>query len=266
MERRPYPSDLTNQEWQIISSHLSLTPKGPGGRPRKYQIREIINAIMYLTKTGCQWRMLPNDFPPWKSVYGCFAKWRTNGFWSELNSNLREECRVQAGRDPEPTAAIVDSQSVKTTEEITDRQGYDAGKKIKGRKRHIMVDVMGLLLCVVVHSAGVQDRDGAKLVFIRFFQHFSNITINWADGGYAGKLVDWVQYVCRLTLEIIKRPANMEGFKVLPRRWVVERTFAWLGRYRRLSKDYERLTETSECLIYVAMVRLMTRRLAINSS
>lgn len=262
MERKAYPSDLSDAEWEIIEP--LIPPAKPGGRPRKHDMREILNGIFYFLRSGCAWRLLPHDFPPWQTVYHYFREWRCNGIWERMNKALRTALREAAGREVQPSAAILDSQSVKTTETKGIR-GYDAGKKVKGRKRHILVDTMGLLLIVLVHAADIQDRDGAKLVLAKAKCCFHRLRLIWADGGYAGKLIDWVHKNCSWTLEIVKRSDNAKGFQVLPRRWVVERTFAWLGRYRRLSKDYETLTETSEAMIYAAMVRLMIRRLARNT-
>ncbi len=260
MNRKSYPSDLSDAEWQTIES--LIPPAKPGGRPRKHAMREILNAIFYILCSGCAWRMLPHDLPPWQTVYHYFRQWKGDGTWERTNQAFRIRLRVADGRETEPSAAIVDSQSVKTTT-VKGIRGYDAGKKVKGRKRHILVDTMGLLLMVIVHAADIQDRDGAKLLLNKVKGSFSRLRLIWADGGYAGKLVDWVLNIHGWTLEIVKRDKGVKGFQVLPRRWVVERTFAWLGRYRRLSKDYEVLTETSEAMIYACMVHLMVRRLAL---
>ena len=258
MERPRYPSDLDDRQWQLIEP--LIPPAKPGGRPRSADMREVINAILYLMRSGCAWRMLPADFPPWSTVHGYYRRFRLAGVWQQIHDSLREQVRLEAGREATPSAGIIDSQSVKTTEKGGPR-GFDAGKKINGRKRHIVVDTIGLIIAVVVHSAGIQERDGAKLVLLRVLGRFPRLQLIWADGGYAGKLVDWVRDICHWTLQIVKR-SNASGFVVLPRRWVVERTFAWLGRYRRMSKDYEELPQSSECMIMIAMINLMSRRLA----
>jgi len=256
--RQAYATDLTDAQWEMIAPFV--LPETGGGRPRTTDVREVVDAIFYVLRSGCAWHLLPHDFPPSGTVYDYFRRWQRDGTWEMIHQTLRERVRIQAGRKTEPTAAIIDSQSAKTNEQ-GGIDGYDAGKKVSGRKRHLLVDVMGMVLAVVVHSAGIQDRDGAKLVFDRVRKRYGRLALVWADGGYAGKLVAWVKESCGMELAIVKRTDDLKGFHVLPRRWVVERTFGWLGRYRRMSKDYEFHPETSETMVHVAMIHLMVRRL-----
>jgi len=238
-----------------------LLPASPVGRPQTLSLRQILNAIFYVLKTGCQWRQLPRDFPPWSAVYDHFRRWRLDGTWARLHDSLRARRRRKLGRHKHPTAGCLDSQSVKGSS-TPGARGFDAGKKINARKRHLLVDTLGLLRVVLVTAASVQDRDGARQLLRHLPGSCKKLRKIWVDGGYSGTLVEWVTRRFQFILAVVLRPKETRRFVLLPRRWVVERTFAWLNLSRRLSKDYERLMQTSETWIYLVMIRLMANRLA----
>jgi putative transposase len=257
-QKKRYPSDMSHGAWNYLKA---LLPQYHVGRPRSLSLRQVINAIFYILKTGCQWRQLPHDFPAWEAVYYYFRRWKLDGTWEYLNNQLRCRLRVKSGRHKQPTAGCLDSQSVKGTA-VPGERGYDAGKKINGRKRHILVDTLGLLLIVVVTSASVQDRDGARLLLSRLPGGCKKLRKIWVDGGYSGRLVEWVAERFKFCLAVVLRPKETRKFVLLPRRWVVERTFGWLNHSRSLSKSYERLPCTDEAWVYIAMTGIMLKRLA----
>src|SRR5688572_6238651 len=259
MNNQISPTDMTNHQWNCINDLVPAAKSG--GRPRSLDMRQVINAILYIVVTGAQWRMLPKDSPKWQSVYSYFRTWRNDGTWKRLHDTLRALLRRRSGRHKHPTAGCLDSQSVKTTQ-LPGIRGYDKGKNVNGRKRHILVDTLGLLLLVVVTAASTSDPAGARQVIARLGGAGKKLRRIWVDGTYRGKLVDWVLVHCQFVLHPVLRSDDTKGFVVLPRRWVVERTFAWLTQCRRLSKDYEGLPRSSEAMIYIAMTRLMLRRLA----
>lgn len=261
-----YPSSsITDAQWRILEPLLPAPGNkgGHGGRPEKHDRRRILDAIFYLVRGGIAWRQLPREFPPFQTVYGFFRRWAKAGLWLRIHDALRDLVRLHGGRDPLPTAAVIDSASVRGAESVPrSTRGYDAGKRVNGRKRHIAVDTGGLLLAVVVTMAGIQDRDGGLRLLSLLRERFSTVTHVWADGGYAGRLVTFARKVLALTVEVVKRTDDLAGFKVLPRRWVVERTFAWISKHRRCVRDYEALPEHHEAMVYLAMIMTMSRRLA----
>lgn len=258
MIRRPrrYPSDMSTKEWKIIKPLLP-----PKAANQQNSLRQIVDASLYVNKTGCQWRALPHEYPPWSSVHYHFNKWSKDGTLEAINTALCKADRRKRGRTETPTGALIDSQSVKTAKEAQD-VGIDGGKKVKGHKRHSLTDTVGNMLNVVVTAANVSDIAGGKLLIEKIMEDFPTIEKIWADGTYRGGFIDWVHEKIEAVLEIVKRDDGEKGFKLLPRRWVVERTFAWLGNYRRLSKDYERLPRNSEGMIYLASIKTMLQRLA----
>jgi transposase len=254
-----YTTDLTDAEFALVAPHLP--PPRRLGRPRTVSLREVLNAILYLLRTGCPWDLLPKELPAKSTVFGYFRRLWEDGTWSTIHATLVMAAREQAGKEASPTAGIIDSQSVKSTEAGGPR-GYDSGKKINGRKRHILVDTLGLLLVVVVHAANVQDRDGLALVCRRLRRRFPWLRLIFADGGYQGETAACAAAQERLRLQIVRREPGTRGFAVLPRRWVVERTFAWLGRNRRLAKDFEASLTSAITMVHLASIQLLIRRLA----
>lgn len=259
-----YPTDLKYTEWQQIEQYF---PPNKRGRRRKWEMWQILNTIFYVTRTGCQWplRVLPKDLPPWQTVYGYYRRWLTAGLWETINAALVRQVRIQEGRHPEPSAAVMDSQSVKTSEG-GEARGVDVYKQTNGRKRHIVVDTLGLLLMVVVHSASVQDAAGGQRVLQRLFERIKRSKYNrwcrlkliWVDGAYT-TLIETARQLFGWRLDVIRRLEGTKGFQVLPRRWVVERTFGWFGRYRRLARDYEHTVSSSEAMVYLASIRRMLK-------
>jgi putative transposase len=262
---KDYPTNLTDEEWNQIKSLVPAPKSGQRKRGRPALDRRVlINAILYVVRSGCAWRLLPGDFPPWQTVYGYFRRWSQDWTWTFIHDTLRDWLRKSEGREVAPTAAIIDSQSVKTPDQAGE-SGYDAGKKIKGRKRHVAVDTLGMILTIVITSAAIQDRDAAKTLIKVLVGLFGRLQIIWADGGYLGSLIQWVKRLKpygKLHLEIVRRCDRLGGFKVLPKRWIIERTFGWLTKSRRLCRDYEVRFDHSEAMIRICMIRLMVARLA----
>lgn len=260
--RSRYDTDISDTQWKLVADLIPSvkTNDTTGGRPPKYDRRELLNGMLYVARTGCQWRLLPHDFPKWKTVYDYFVRWHEAGVFEAVNARLRRNVRIAAGRNPEPSAGIIDSQSAKIVANIG-FSGFDGAKKVNGRKRHIVTDTLGLLLTIVVHEASQSDRESAETVLVKVRGCFKRIRTIFADQGYTGTLIERVRVTLRMTIEIIKR-TEVRAFHILPRRWVVERTFGWFGFYRRLAKDYERYPKHSEAFVYLAMSNIMLHRLA----
>jgi putative transposase len=260
MARQAYPSDLSDTEWSLIECFFPASSL-PRGRKALHDKREIVNAVYWMTATGAAWRMMAHDLPHWKTVYHYFRLWRITGLWKKIHDHIRAQTRIAEGRDAEASAGSVDSQSVKAVA-LRGDHGVDVFKQTRGIKRHLLVDTLGFLIAVVITNASVQDRDGAKLLFATILDSCKRLRRVWADGGYRGALLEWVKERFQWTLEIVMRPDESKGFVLLAKRWVVERTNAWLGHSRRLNRQYEVLHQTHEAFVYTAMTRLMLRRLA----
>jgi transposase len=263
--QRRYPSDMTDAEWAVVRPLLPVPAwmRGRGGQPEAYCHRAMLDAVRYLVDNGIKWRAMPADFPPWDRVYAFFRRWRDHGLIGEFHDRLRDRVRIRAGRDSEPTAGVIDSQSVKADAVVsTDSRGFDGGKLINGRKRHLVVDTLGLLLAAMVTAADIGERTAAKVLLQRVADAHHRLELVWADGGYTGSLVGHCLAVLALVLEVVKRSDSQKGFVVLPKRWIVERTNAWLMLTRRLARDYERRTTSAEAMVCWSMILLMTRRLA----
>lgn len=261
---KAYSSNLTYDQFKLIEPLLPAAK--PGGHPRSVCLWSILNGIFYVVVNSCKWRDLPGDLPPWQTVYTYFRNWRRDGTWQAIHQRLRGWTRAVSGRAESPSEVIIDSQSVPTATMVNQAVGYDGGKKIKGRKRHVIVDTLGLVMTVLVTAASEPERAGIKQAFeklMKLKRQVARLYLVWADGGYSGQpFLRWAMDTFRLVVEVVLRPEQSKGFVLLKKRWVVERTFGWWNWYRRLSKDYERLPENSEAMIYIAMIRLMLRRLA----
>jgi len=249
-----YQTNITDNQWQCIKDLVD------DKRKRKYSLRIFVDALFYISKTGVQWRLLPKDFPKWQLVYYYFRKWTAEGLIEEIHDTLRKLVRIQKGKEESPSLGLIDSQSVKT-QSMTKEKGYDGNKKINGRKRHIITDTLGLIMAIVIHNADIQDRTGARLVIKELRYKFPRLTKILADQGYTGDLANWVTQLFGWTIEIVKKVAGVSGFNVLPKRWIVERTFGWLSFQRRLVRDYEQLEECSQSFVYISMIRIMLNKM-----